>query len=279
MTTAIGTWGPSMLAYTAFLLAVFELARRWVRTYVVLLAVVLAVALVSTPDTPRTGFQTAKLLTITIPCFFFSIVRLAYQQEEGSVLRPLRRPWILVLAYVFMQLNFLEAVVADVQVGQYFNALAGVILAVTTVTPFENGAWRIETATPNRDLLVSLPRAWIVLFTSWNLAFAYAQYPRYTAHVVCVLLAPLLYALPPLNRPDLWLAARVYTLATSLIIRFAGHDFVTPLMSSEGLWSPRVALGWGLLNLLAMVGYVAHRVARRRAVPQAASAATPGAQG
>jgi len=276
MTTTIWTWGPSVLAYTAILVAVVELARRRLRTHIALQALLLALALFGTPDTPRSGFQTAKLVSITVPCFFFSVVRLAFQRDERSVLRHLRRPWIYVLAYAAMQLNILEAVIADAQGGRYFNALTGLVLSASVVTPFGTAAWRIETDTPKRDFLVALPRAWILLLTTWNLAFVYAEYPRYLAHVSCVLMAPLVYALA-LGRPDLWVEARVYTLAMSVIVRWGGHDFVTPLMNSEGLWNPEAARAWGLLNLLLAVCYVAYRTARRRrGVPQAAPAATPG---
>jgi hypothetical protein len=271
MTIPIWQYGWSMVAYMALLFLLNELARRQVKAFVLLQVMMLATVPFWIRDISGSWFQVSKVLTTTVPCLVLSFVRIAFQEGERTTLRFLRQRWTFVFAYTALQINVAEAVVADLHAGRHFNAFSGLVLALTMANPFKDDAWIIETATPRREALVRVPAEWTMLYTSWNLACLYAQYPRYLAHVACLLMVPLAYSVV-LRRPELWMAARVYTLSFAVIILWGGYDFVTPLMETSAPGDERAIASWGVVNSMTAAGYLAYWVARRTTARRAARA-------
>ena len=149
------------------------------------------------------------------------------------------------MAYVVLILNILEATVKDFTLGHTFNGITGLILIVTIpVTPHK---WGVETESRLNDILFDLPILWTILYTTWNICFISGEKPEYTAHVICILMVPLVYSVI-LRRPDLWYSARAYTLAISLYIR-ATYDVITPSMNIVHLADANMTQNFGLLNL------------------------------
>jgi uncharacterized protein DUF5692 len=262
MTIPIWPYAWSMPAYMAFLFAVNEVARRHVKVFVFLQAILLATVPFWLRDISGSWFQVSKVLTTTVPCLVLSLVRIAFQESERTTLRFLRQGWTFVFAYMALQINIVEAVAADFQAGRHFNALSGFVLGLTMANPFKDKAWIIETDTPRREALVRVSTEWTVLYTSWNLACLYAEYPQYLAHVACLLMVPLAYSVI-LGRPELWMGARVYTLSFAVIILWGGHDFVTPLMDTAAMGDERAVNWWGIANCITAAGYLTYRLARR----------------
>jgi hypothetical protein len=252
-----------MPAYTAFLLLAHELARRHVRTYVVAQALAMASVPLWIGGITSEWFQVSKVLTTTFPTLVLSVVRIAFQRNEGGPLRFFRGGWTFVFAYSALQVNIVEAVAADLAAGRPWNALTGAVLGLTMANPFGDRAWIIETDTPRRDAIVRVTTAWTCLYTTWNLACLSAAYPVYLAHVACILAAPLTYSLV-LRRPDLWMSARVYTLSWGVVVLWSGHDVVTPLMDTSRFGSSAVFAWWGAANAAAATAYLAHWVRARK---------------
>lgn len=216
-------------------------------------------------DISGSWFAVSKVLTTTVPCLVLSVVRIAFQERERTALRFLRRQWTFVFAYTALQVNIVEAVVADFYAARYFNAFTGLVVGLTMANPFLDKAWIIETETPRREAIVLVSTGWTVLYTSWNLACLYAEYPQYLAHVACLLAVPLAYSVA-LGRPELWMAARVYTLSFAVIILWGGHDFVTPFMDTASLRDERAVAGWGVANAIAAACFLSSWLARRGAI-------------
>jgi hypothetical protein len=263
MTTPIWQVACAMLAYTAFLFAVSEFARRRVRMFLVLQVIVLATVPFWILDISGSWFKVAKLLSCVIPSIVYSASRVAWQEGELTPLRRfLRGNWAYVFAYSCILVNIAEVALYDFLGGRYFHVFSGGVLGLTMGNPFGDKAWSIETETPRREALVRLSPAWTVLYTTWNLASLYAMDPVYLAHVGSLLVAPLVYSLL-LGRPDLWMSARIYTTLAAVIILWGGHDFVTPFMDTTPLRSPQAVLWWGALNAVLFACYLARWLTQR----------------
>jgi len=263
MTTPIWQVACAMLAYSAFLFAVSEFARRRVRMFLVLHVIVLATVPFWIHDLFGSWFKVAKLLSCVLPPIVYSASRVAFQEGEPTALRRfLRRNWAYVFAYSCIQINISEIVLDDFLAGRYFHVFSGCVLGLTLANPFGDKAWSIETETPRREALVRLSPAWTVLYTTWNLASLYAMDPVYLGHAASLLAAPLAYSLL-LGRPDLWMSARVYTALTGVIILWSGHDFVTPFMDTTPLRSPDAVVWWGAVNAVLFACYLARWLTQR----------------
>ena len=149
-----------------------------------------------------------------------------YDKREGWW-KLYRRDWVLWSLYGILGLNILEASLKDWVLGNYFNSVSGFILIATiplfrTRKSWKQG-WAISEQAPG-DLLVYTDPLWNFLYTTWNLAFVYAENPGYAASSFCILLAAELYPLLK-KRPELYVMARVYTLALHILIR-STYDIV-----------------------------------------------------
>ncbi len=59
------------------------------------------------------------------------------------------------------------------------------------------------------------------------------------------------------KRTDLWLMARIYTLALHILIR-SSYDVFSPVMDSSAWWNPEFSRSWGLVNLVLHSAYFAY---------------------
>jgi hypothetical protein len=167
------------------------------------------------------------------------------------------RRWARFGAIVLAALNILEAIVKDLSGGcpaHYLNAASGVFLLVTF--PFRLDAVEIDTGGGQRDIHYNgLSRLWIVGYTLWNGVFVYLNYPALTGHELAVLASALAVGLV---EPRRWGQARVYTLATDLLLLAIFPWLRTGWWMDTSSWSS--PLGEGLVpaaNLVFMALYTA----------------------
>ena len=240
----------SMLAYICVLFAFHEFARRYLKSVTVLFFLMLF----SIPfwgDHLEGWFRWAKSLSVIIPVSFLNITRLAHRHPIDS-LKAFTKKWPMWTLYVVILVNIMQATIKDFTLGNTLNGTVGLIVALTM--PITPDQWKIEKETKFNDFIFNFTTFWCFLYTIWNIAFVYGEKPAYVAHVTCILLVPLAYAVV-FKRPDLWYSARAYTLGLSLFFRSA-YDFITPAMDSSAWHDSDVLHGWGLLNLCIAVPYL-----------------------
>ena len=91
-------------------------------------------------------------------------------------------------------------------------------------------------------------------------------YLTFFASSFCILFAAELYPILK-KRPELYVTARIYTLAIHLLLR-ATYDVFTPVMDSSNWYSEVIQNYWGWLNLLIAVPFTilwVRSVVKRRA--------------
>jgi hypothetical protein len=200
-------------------------------------------------------FRWIKTISILIPLCFLSYTRIANDGKHNDILHSLRKKWPMWILYFILILNIVEATIKDLTMGNYFNAVCGLILCITIPLPTKH--WRIANNDGKNsfaELIADLPLAWCLLYVSWNAAFVYAENITFFASSLCILIVPQIWMFFK-KRVDLWLMGRVYTLAVHLLIR-ASYDIFTPIMNS-GAWYNETFLNyWGLLNLALHSGYL-----------------------
>lgn len=190
-------------------------------------------------------FRWAKTLSVLIPTAFVGLVRLANYDKKEGMWQVLRKDWVYWVLYGVLFLNIFEATLKDATLGNWFNAVSGFILCITI--PFPPKYWAISKR-KHGDLVAFTTPAWNFLYTSWNACFVYAENPGYFASSVCILLAAELYPII-MKRPELYIMARVYTLAWHILTR-ACYDIFTPVMDSSSWANENVLYFWGLLNVI-----------------------------
>ena len=79
------------------------------------------------------------------------------------------------------------------------------------------------------------------------MAFVFGESPTFFASSFCILFAAEFYPILK-KRPELYVTARIYTLATQLLLR-ATYDIFTPVMNSSSWYSESVHNYWGWINL------------------------------
>ena len=181
----------------------------------------------------------------------FSRIAVA-EDRQGRVWDVLKSKQFLWFFYAILFLNIAEASVKDLQMGNYYNAMAGFLLCVTI--PYAPKFWTF-TKDGNAELIAYTTAAWNFLYTTWNLAFVYAEDiggPHW-AGTICILLAAELYPLL-VRRPELYIMARIYTLGAHLLIR-ACWDFF-PQFTPISLYSAPVTHWWGIINFVLALPYV-----------------------
>lgn len=203
-------------------------------------------------------FRWVKTLSVLLPtAFIVGFGRIAQHEKRGGWWKAFRKDWVLWSLYGVLGLNILEASLKDLALGNYFNAISGFILIVTI--PLFKGkrqkrnGWEISKEKPG-DLIAYTDPMWNFLYTTWNIAFVYAENPGFAASSLCILLAAELYPVI-MRRPELYVTARVYTLATHILIR-ATYDIFTPLMDSSQFANSNVVYYWGLINIVLHVPYL-----------------------
>lgn len=257
----IPTWHyvVSMSSYIVFLLLLIEGMRRTPR----LTAFIWIATLFTAPlwvEQLDGWFRWAKTVSVLIPtALVVGLARLAwyYRENPNAILRFFRGDWVLKVLYGVLFLNIAEATLKDLVTGNYFNFICGVILCITIPFPrYKNGVrqyWLISKDKPN-DLLFYSTAAWNFLYTTWNLAFVYGENTGYFASSFCILIAAELYPVIK-KRPELYIIARVYTLAFHIFVR-AIHDVFTPVMDSSAWRNESVLYWWGAINLAMHIPFV-----------------------
>jgi len=199
-------------------------------------------------------FRWAKTISVLLPtAIVVGMARLAYfyKDSQHPTLVFFRRDWVLWCLYGVLFLNIAEATLKDVVSGNYFNFVCGVILCLTIPWPKYNKGvrqyWLFDKVKPN-ELLFFSTAAWNFLYTTWNMAFVYGENAGYFASSFCILLAAELYPVIK-KRPELYIIARVYTLAFHILMR-ACYDIFTPVMDSSSWANESVLYWWGAANLL-----------------------------
>ncbi|MBC8192741.1 MAG: hypothetical protein ISR87_13325 [Candidatus Marinimicrobia bacterium] len=196
-------------------------------------------------------FRWVKILSVILPTIFVGFARIANYEKKAGLWSGLRKDWIYWFLYSILFLNIFEATVKDVTLGNYWNALCGFILCATI--PYAPKYWTISKDHPG-DLIAYTTPAWNLLYTSWNACFVYAESPVYFASSLCILLAAELYPVIR-KRPELYIMARIYTLAFHLILR-ASFDIFPKVMDSSSWSNPEVLHNWGIVNVMLHVPFL-----------------------
>jgi len=247
----------SMIGYIVILLIVVDLMRKHYK----FAAIFWILALLTFPlwSSQLEGwFRWAKTFSVLIPtAIVVGLGRIAQHEKREGWWKFFRKDWVLWSLYGVLGLNILEAALKDLAMGNYFNAISGFILIVT-IPLFKSkknkkNGWEISSKKPG-DLLVYTDPMWNFLYTTWNIAFVYAENPGFAASSLCILLAAELYPVIK-KRPELYVTARVYTLAVHILIR-ATYDIFTPLMDSSAFANDNVVYYWGLINIVLHVPYL-----------------------
>jgi hypothetical protein len=202
-------------------------------------------------------FRWAKSFSVLVPICFVSFVRMSNDGKHDKVLMSLKKKWPLWILYIVLNCNILEASIHDLEFGNYFNGIAGLILCLTIPLPTKH--WRIgknDGKNSFAELIADLPLAWCLLYVTWNAAFVYGENTAFFASSLCILIAPEIWMLYR-KRTDLWLMGRIYTLALHILIR-ASYDVFGPVMASPTWFNADVLYYWGMVNLVGHVIYLVY---------------------
>lgn len=198
-------------------------------------------------------FRWSKILSVIIPTIFVGFSRISvFEKRKGKLWESLQKDWVLWVLYGVLFLNIAEATVKDFTMGNIFNAMCGFLLCVTI--PFPSKFWKISTEKYG-DLIVYTTIGWNFLYTTWNACFVYAETPVYFASSLCIILAAEAYPFIK-KRPELYVIARVYTLASHLIIRSCFVGLFPALMNASAWQNPSVMKYWGIANFILMIPYL-----------------------
>ncbi|QIL46628.1 hypothetical protein G7081_05825 [Vagococcus coleopterorum] len=198
-------------------------------------------------------FRWFKILSVILPTIVLGFARVANADNKmGEYWESLKKNWMLWFLYGILFLNILEATIKDIEMGNYLNAFAGFVLCLTI--PYAPKFWELENK-PNGDLLVYTTVMWNFLYTTWNAAFVYAEGATFFASSICILLAAELYPIIK-RRPELYVIARVYTLATHLLIRALAPTLFPQIMNSTTWFNPEFLKYWGTFNFIIAIPFV-----------------------
>ncbi|MGL4819159.1 MAG: hypothetical protein ACRC5C_04175 [Bacilli bacterium] len=198
-------------------------------------------------------FRWAKILSVILPTIFLGFCRVAtYENKLSPRWSRIRGEWTLWFFYGILFLNIMEATLKDFQMGNMMNAAAGFLLCVTI--PFPSRFWKFSDEQYG-DLLAYTTASWNFLYTTWNACFVYGESPMYFASSLCILLAAELYPIYK-KRPELYIIARVYTLAAHLLIRACAPALFPNVMNSSHWYNPEVLKWWGAINFILIIPYV-----------------------
>ncbi|MEA3317223.1 MAG: hypothetical protein U9R54_04640 [Bacteroidota bacterium] len=203
-------------------------------------------------------FRWAKTFSVLLPtAIIVGLGRISHLEQKTNWLKHFRKDWVLYFLYLVLGLNILEASLKDFAMDNYFNGISGLILIATIpLVKYNKGkkrGWKISSKKPG-DLLVYTDPIWNFLYTTWNIAFVFAENPGYAASSLCILLAAELYPIIK-KRPELYVISRVYTLAIHILIR-ATYDIFTPIMDSSALANENAVYYWGLINIILHIPYL-----------------------
>ena len=197
-------------------------------------------------------FRWFKILSVILPTIVVGLARIAVHDDRtGRLWDVLKKPRFVCFFYGILFLNITEASVKDLQLGNYPNAIAGFLLCLTI--PYVPKFWKITT-TGGSDLIAYTTVGWNLLYTTWIACFVYAEAPKYFASTLCILLAAEIYPILK-KRPELYVIARVYTLAAHLLLR-ACVDVFPAVMDASRWFNADVLQWWGIGNLVVAIPFV-----------------------
>ncbi|MCT4640641.1 MAG: hypothetical protein N4A72_23295 [Bacteroidales bacterium] len=256
MNIPIWQYVASMSAYIIILLLMVEFMRKNIR----FAAIFWILSLLTFPlwsEQLDGWFRWAKTVSVLIPtAILVGFGRLAAINNNGK-LNIFKKDWILWALYAVLFINILEATLKDFATGNIYNGIAGAILCITIPLVKNNKSgkynWTFTKEKPG-DLLAFTSPAWNFLYTTWNLAFVFGENPGYFASSFCILMAAEFYPIIK-KRPELYIIARVYTLAFHILIR-ATYDIFTPIMDSSSWANSNVLYWWGLGNVALHIPFI-----------------------
>jgi len=246
----------SMLFYILFLVLFLEITRekqKFYKWFFVLAFLTLPLWFMNL----HSWFRWAKTISVLFPTCLVSFIRIANDGKHNNILASLRKKWPLWVLYVVLNLNILEASITQLELGNWYNAVAGIILCITIPLPTKH--WRIGSNDGKNtfaEIIADLPLAWCLLYVTWNAAFVYHENTTFFASSLCILLAPEIWMLIK-KRTDLWLMGRIYTLAVHILIR-SSYDIFTPIMDSTAWFNADVLKWWTIVNLCLHVVYLVY---------------------
>lgn len=159
-----------------------------------------------------------------------------------------------------LTLNIAEALIREVQIGFFANAITSIGLILTLpFTPSMQTINRLSIQTQETHCFVfPLHVSWILMYTSWNACFVFGD--NMSILTMLILVPPIIMMYFDI---ELWLSGRVLLLFIHLILRTTqivwiyrpGHSTLTPVVGtiSNSKW---VACIWGRINLLVMCVYL-----------------------
>jgi hypothetical protein len=253
MSTPIWSYILSMGLYILLLMAMVALMRKYYRFAAGFWIASLATFPLWLMGGVEGWFRWAKILSVILPTIFVGFARIAnYEKRSGKLWQFIQKDWVLWFLYGVLFLNILEATIKDFTMGNLFNAMTGFLLCLTI--PFPVKYWKFSSE-KHGDLIVYTTAAWNFLYTTWNACFVFAEGPLYFASSLCILCAAEVYPLIK-KRPELYITARIYTLAAHLLIRACAPALFPAVMNSSAWFNPEVMKYWGIANLILMVPYV-----------------------
>jgi hypothetical protein len=256
MNIPIWQYALSMILYIGLLMVSVDIMRKYNK-----IALLFWIAAIFTfplwPTQLHGWFRWAKTFSVIIPtALIVGPARVVSLGKSKAKWDFYKKDWVLWSLFAILGLNILEASLKDLSLGNWFNGISGFILIVTMpLFKSKKTSWRGWEFSKNKgDLIAWTDPMWNFLYTTWNICFVYAEHPGYAASSLCILLAAELYPLLK-KRPELYITARVYTLAIHILIR-STYDIFTPIMDSSQFANQRVVFWWGIVNICLHVPYL-----------------------
>lgn len=250
MLVQIGQYILTMVCCTLFLFFIHEFFRRYLK----LTTAFFILVLLSFPlwfNNLGGWFLAVKTLLMIVSIIIINTTRLRHSITNPK-LSWFKKDIFFWFIYIVLISNIAVALIPDIEIGNYYNAFAGLLLCILVPLPLKG--WSIDTSFDKKhDLLVDLPIIWCLLYTSWWMNFVYDGWPGIFSRGVC-LMAVTFIPLIIYKRSDLWLSIRAYTLAFYMLtITFI--DYSVPFIDSVVKQDDKVIIIWGVLNLVLLVIY------------------------
>jgi hypothetical protein len=233
-----------MICFTLFLFLIHEIFRKYLK----LTNAFFILVLFTFPlwfNHLEGWFLWVKTLLMVISIIIINFTRLSYslKSHKLSFLKTNLPFWMI---YSVLIMNILVALTPDIEIGNYYNAIAGLILCI--LVPIPSKGWRIDISRNKKhDLLVELPILWCLLYISWWMNLVYDVWPNIFSRGIC-LMAVTVIPIIMYKRSDLWLSIRAYTLALYML-SISFFDYSIPVIDSTIRPNNNVKLMWGVLNL------------------------------
>jgi uncharacterized membrane protein (DUF485 family) len=174
----------------------------------------------------------------------FSRLGYTFKSHKFPIFKSTVPFWVI---YTALILNILLALSPDVEIGNYYNAMAGIVLCITVPRPPKG--WGIDRVRyKNHDLLVDLPILWCLLYVSWWMNLIYGSWPTIFNRGICLVTATLIPMII-YKRADLWLSTRAYTLVIYLL-SIALFNYSIPYIDTPVRPIRNILILWGVLNII-----------------------------